>query len=96
MGRKPFKTPEERFYRTLKFDHLYRLEIPNAAALTEVVDHYLEIYNRIRPHESLGQVPPMSRYLAQPNYPGQKLSKFLDAEQPRSSSPGPCRGKGGH
>jgi transposase InsO family protein len=57
----------ERFYRTLKYDHLYRLEIPNAEVLTEEVDCYLEIYNQIRPHESIGQVPPATRYLAEPN-----------------------------
>jgi transposase InsO family protein len=55
------------FYRTLKYEHLYRLEIPNAHVLTEEVDRYLEIYNRIRPHESIGQVPPSTRYLAEPN-----------------------------
>jgi transposase InsO family protein len=57
----------ERFYRGLKYDHLYRLEIPNAFALGEEVQHYLDVYNRIRPHESLGQVPPISRYLAESN-----------------------------
>lgn len=57
----------ERFYRSLKYDHLYRLEIPNALALGEEVQHYLDVYNRIRPHESLGQLPPASCYLAEPN-----------------------------
>lgn len=57
----------ERFYRSLKYDHLYRLEIPNALVLGEEVQRYLEVYNRIRPHESLAQVPPLSRYLAEPN-----------------------------
>lgn len=57
----------ERFYRSLKYDHLYRLEIPDALVLGEEVQRYLEVYNRIRPHESLGQVPPISRYIAEPN-----------------------------
>ncbi|HEX6207503.1 MAG TPA: IS3 family transposase [Actinomycetota bacterium] len=57
----------ERFFRTLKYDHLYRLEIPNAAELAEEVDRYLAVYNEIRPHETLGQVPPTSVYLTDPN-----------------------------
>lgn len=57
----------ERFYRSLKYDHLYRLEIADAFSLGEEVEAYLKIYNEVRPHESLGQVPPLSRYLAKSN-----------------------------
>jgi len=57
----------ERFYRSLKYDHLYQLEIADAIELDEQVELYRQIYNEVRPHESLGQVPPMSVYLQDPN-----------------------------
>ncbi len=57
----------ERFYRTLKYEHLYRLEIRDAIELDEQVQFHRRVYNQIRPHESLGQVTPMSVHLAEPN-----------------------------
>jgi len=57
----------ERFYRTLKYEHLYQLEIADAIELDEQIRVHRHIYNEIRPHESLGQVTPMSVYLADPN-----------------------------
>jgi transposase InsO family protein len=57
----------ERFYRTLKYEHLYRLEIRDAIELDEQVQLHRRTYNEIRPHESLGQVTPLSVHLADPN-----------------------------
>ena len=57
----------ERFYRTLKYEHLYRLEIRDAIELDEEVETHRRTYNEVRPHESLGQVTPMSVHLADPN-----------------------------
>ncbi len=57
----------ERFYRTLKYEHLYQLEIPDAIELAEQIEAHRQVYNEVRPHESLGQVTPMSVYLADPN-----------------------------
>jgi transposase InsO family protein len=57
----------ERFYRTLKYEHLYRLEIRDAIELDEQVESHRHTYNEVRPHESLGQVTPMSVHLADPN-----------------------------
>jgi transposase InsO family protein len=56
----------ERFNGSLKYEHLYREEIPDVLALHAQVEAYRELYNWVRPHETLGQVPPMSRYLAAP------------------------------
>ena len=57
----------ERFYRSLKYEHLYRLEIADAQTLVQEVETYRDIYNRVRPHEAIGQVPPISIYLTEPN-----------------------------
>ena len=55
----------ERMHRTLK------QEVMNPPAATpqaqqERCDHFLSEYNKERPHEALGQVPPASMYVASP------------------------------
>ena len=55
----------ERFNRSLKYEHLYREEIRDVIALRDEVEGYRELYNWVRPHESLGQLPPMARYLGE-------------------------------
>jgi transposase InsO family protein len=56
----------ERFNRSLKYEHLYREEIADVLELDGHVQTYRELYNWIRPHEALGFVPPIARYLALP------------------------------
>lgn len=56
----------ERFNQTLKYEHLYRHEIADTLELADEVEALRELYNEIRPHETLGQTPPMNRYLAEP------------------------------
>jgi transposase InsO family protein len=56
----------ERWNGSLKYEHLYRQEIPDVLALDEEVRVYRELYNWVRPHEALGFATPMSRYLADP------------------------------
>jgi transposase InsO family protein len=48
----------ERFHRSLKYEHLYQREIANAAELAEEIAAYLQLFNKVRPHESLGQRRP--------------------------------------
>lgn len=57
----------ERFNRSLKYEHLYREEIADVLALDAEIRAYCELYNRVRPHETLGFVTPISRYLAEPS-----------------------------
>lgn len=57
----------ERFYRTLKYEHLYQLEIADAIELDEQVKIHRQVYNEVRPHETLGQVTPASVHLQNPN-----------------------------
>lgn len=48
------------------YEQLYREEIADVLALQEAIDAYRELYNWIRPHETLGQLAPMVRYLGEP------------------------------
>jgi putative transposase len=48
----------ERFNRSLKYEHLCRLEIDDASDLMDEVATFLEIYNDIRPHEAIGDLRP--------------------------------------
>lgn len=56
----------ERFFETLKYDHLYRHEIPTGQILHEQVQAYRALYNEIRPHERLDFRTPHQAYLADP------------------------------
>jgi len=54
----------ERFYQSLKYEHLYRHEIDDGPALADHVDGYLHTYNHQRPHEALKIALPIDRYAA--------------------------------
>lgn len=56
----------ERFYGSLKYEHLYRREVANGAELGDECQAYRRLYNEIRPHESLELYPPIDTYLAAP------------------------------
>ena len=56
----------ERFFGTLKYEHLYRLEIADVVTLVAEVEAYRLIYNTVRPHEGIGFDRPMDRYLSEP------------------------------
>jgi transposase InsO family protein len=58
----------ERFNQSLKYEHLYRIEIPNSQDLVDEIEIYRDVYNRIRPHESLGWFPPLETYLTPDSY----------------------------
>ncbi|MDY0087957.1 MAG: integrase core domain-containing protein [Coriobacteriia bacterium] len=52
----------ERFNRSLKYEHLYRLEIDDAARLMDEVAAFVELYNDIRPHEAIGDLRPVDAH----------------------------------
>ena len=56
----------ERWTGTLKYDHLYRIEIPSGHELALECESYRRLYNQVRPHESLGWQTPEVAYLAPP------------------------------
>jgi putative transposase len=57
----------ERFYESIKYEHLYRHEIDDGLVLTDHVTRYREDYNRRRPHEALDFSFPITRYTTDPN-----------------------------
>jgi putative transposase len=61
----------ERFNGSLKYEHLYREEIGDVIALQQAFAAFRELYNWVRPHEAIGFVPPIERYLGLPSEPGE-------------------------
>jgi putative transposase len=59
----------ERFYESIKYEHLYRREIGDGLALAQEVASYLTVYNSVRPHEAIGFTTPLARYLQAPSTP---------------------------
>jgi putative transposase len=65
------KAPEtngviERFFQSVKYEHLYRHEITDGPGLAEHVDGYVSVYNERRPHEALDFKLPIDRYTKPP------------------------------
>ncbi len=53
----------ERFFGTLKYEHLYRASIDDGDALAVEINRFRQIYNTIRPHQALGDRTPRQAYL---------------------------------
>jgi transposase InsO family protein len=56
----------ERAFGSLKYEHLYRLDIPDGPTLAAETEAYRQTFNWIRPHEAIGMMRPMDLYLAAP------------------------------
>jgi putative transposase len=56
----------ERWYESLKYEHLYLHEIDDGPALAEHVAAFQQIYNDERPHEAIAWQRPRARYQASP------------------------------
>jgi putative transposase len=54
----------ERFFGTLKYEHLYRAMIGDGDALAVEVNWFRQVYNTIRPHQALDDRTPHAAYLA--------------------------------
>lgn len=59
----------ERWTGSLKYDQLYREEIPTGWVLGQQCEAYRRTYNQVRPHESLAFATPESAYLLAPTSP---------------------------
>jgi putative transposase len=59
----------ERFFGTLKYEHLYRGYIGDGDALDMEVHRFRLIYNTIRPHQALADHTPKQTYLTNKNLP---------------------------
>jgi putative transposase len=53
----------ERFFGTLKYEHLYRAPIDDGGALAMETARFRDIHNRIRPHQALDDRTPRQAYL---------------------------------
>ncbi|MDN6871501.1 IS481 family transposase [Pseudomonas citronellolis] len=67
----------ERFHQTLKRELLHDAHFRTLAQCQAGMDRWLEQYNQQRPHQALGQKPPLTRYRSSPRpYP----EKLLEVE----------------
>lgn len=85
----------ERWFETLKYEHLFREEIANGYQLGIEIAKERPIYNEVRPHEHLpderfGYLTPMEAYLG-PQPPDEEPFIELPAETPPLSFPEPPR-----
>jgi putative transposase len=54
----------ERFFGTLKYEHLYRATIGDGNTLAAEVNLFRHTYNTLRPHQTLDERTPHAAYLA--------------------------------
>jgi putative transposase len=66
----------ERFTESLKYEHLYRLDIATGHDLAEECEAYRRLYNDVRPHEGLDFLTPREAYLAEPEGPPTPVRNF--------------------
>jgi putative transposase len=60
----------ERFFGSLKYEHLYRADIGDGDALAVEVHRFRHLYNTIRPHQALADRTPAQVYTAPGGGPG--------------------------
>lgn len=53
----------ERFFGTLKYEHLYRAIIGDGNALAVEINQFRHTYNTLRPHQALDDRTPRQAYL---------------------------------
>jgi len=68
----------ERFFGTLKYEHLYRGLIADGDALAVEVNWFRQIYNTIRPLQTLDDRTPRSAYLVEAHRSAQKPRSGVD------------------
>lgn len=54
----------ERFFRTIKYDKLYRFVPKDGLHLYQLCDEFIGFYNNKRSHSRIGKVPPVKAYKA--------------------------------
>lgn len=57
----------ERYHGAIQIEHLWRQLPADGAEMTEMVEAFRQLYNTIRPHETLAGARPIERYLADPS-----------------------------
>lgn len=56
----------ERFFRSIKYEHLYRRDIGDGIELAAQADAYRAVFNHLRPHEAIAMARPADRYRKAP------------------------------
>jgi putative transposase len=56
----------ERYHGAIQIEHLWRQLPADGVEMTTMVEDYRQLYNTIRPHETLAGARPIERYLADP------------------------------
>lgn len=56
----------ERFFQSIKYEHLYWYQIVDGIDLAEHVNKYMHLYNHVRPHEAIAMALPGDRYRQTP------------------------------
>jgi len=69
----------ERYHGAIKIEALWRQLPADGAEMTTMVEHFRQLYNHVRPHETLAGARPIERYLAEPDTPA---SEPLNATAP--------------
>lgn len=57
----------ERYHGAIKIEALWRDLPADGVQMTQMVDGFRELYNTVRPHETLAGARPIERYLAEPD-----------------------------
>ena len=73
----------ERYHGAIKIEHLWRQLPADGAEMTSMVDAFRQLYNHVRPHETLAGARPIEAYLADPHI---VASDPLDAPLPTRQS----------
>lgn len=76
----------ERFFESLKYEHLYREELGDGADVADATAWYLELYNAVRPHEALDFATPLNAWAAPPPDPVEPPSANLSGDRSVSLS----------
>lgn len=69
----------ERFWRTLKYEHVYIKGYADGLSLWKGLNEYFQFYNYVRKHQSLGYQTPAQWYVKEPS--GERKSTIIDLAQ---------------
>jgi putative transposase len=65
----------ERFWRSLKQEKIYRIDLETVKEAKIAIEEYMDFYNNIRLHQSLGYKTPKEVHFAKPNNDNENLEK---------------------
>jgi transposase InsO family protein len=75
----------ERWHKTLRAEFLTGKLFASLTEAQEALDAWVAEYNHVRPHQSIGNVPPFQRFVLAAPSPGPKETEQTESPLPRSS-----------